>query len=59
MYHTAATGIVLNLKDGTQSFYVEHTDDIISLAVNRHPKFKVSFSQRPSIKNTLLIFIEL
>ncbi|XP_046848411.1 echinoderm microtubule-associated protein-like 6 [Xenia sp. Carnegie-2017] len=40
VYHTAATGIVLNLKDGTQSFYVEHTDDIISLAVNRHPKFK-------------------
>ncbi len=24
----------------TQAFYLEHTDDIISLAVNRNPKFK-------------------
>ena len=41
VYHTAATGIVLNPKDGTQSFYLEHTDDIVCLCVNRHPKFKV------------------
>ena len=41
VYHTAATGIVLNPKDGTQSFYLEHTDDIVCLSVNRHPKFKV------------------
>ena len=25
---------------GAQSFYLEHTDDIICLAVNQHPKFK-------------------
>ena len=42
VYHTAATGIVLNPKDGKQSFYLEHTDDIVCLCINRHPKFKVS-----------------
>jgi WD40 repeat protein len=25
---------------GTQSFYLKHTDDIIALTVNQHPKFK-------------------
>ena len=25
---------------GTQSFYLEHTDDILSLTVNQHPKYK-------------------
>ena len=25
---------------GNQSFYLEHTDDIICLTVNQHPKFK-------------------
>ena len=44
VYHTAATGIVLNPKDGKQSFYLEHTDDIVCLCINRHPKFKVQFS---------------
>lgn len=25
---------------GTQSFYLEHTDDILCLTVNQHPKYK-------------------
>lgn len=29
-----------DLNSGNQSFYVEHNDDIISIAVNEHPKFK-------------------
>ena len=41
VYHTAATGIVFNPKNGTQTFYLEHNDDIVCLCVNRHPKFKV------------------
>ena len=28
------------IKIGEQSFYREHTDDIISLAINHNPKFK-------------------
>ncbi|WAR18910.1 EMAL6-like protein [Mya arenaria] len=28
------------VNDGAQSFYLKHTDDIICLAVNQHPKFK-------------------
>ncbi|XP_078490103.1 echinoderm microtubule-associated protein-like 6 [Ciona intestinalis] len=39
VYHAAGTGIVHNLASGQQSFYIEHTDDIISLNVNQHPKF--------------------
>ena len=27
-------------NSGSQSFYLEHNDDIISIAVNEHPKFK-------------------
>ena len=41
MYHAAGAGIVLSTANGVQSFYLEHTDDIICLAVNQHPKFKV------------------
>lgn len=25
---------------GTQSFYLEHTDDVLCLTANQHPKFK-------------------
>ena len=42
LYHAAGAGIVLNPQDMTQSFYLEHSDDIICLAVNQNPKFKVS-----------------
>lgn len=41
VYHAAGAGIVLSTANGVQSFYLEHTDDIICLAVNEHPKFKV------------------
>ncbi|TDH01611.1 hypothetical protein EPR50_G00182120 [Perca flavescens] len=40
VYHTAATAIVHSLSNGTQSFYLEHTDDILSLTANQHPKYK-------------------
>ncbi|XP_033122529.1 echinoderm microtubule-associated protein-like 6 [Anneissia japonica] len=40
IYHAAGAGIVQNLEAGTQSFYLEHTDDIISLTINQHPKCK-------------------
>ena len=40
VYHAAGCGIVLNLSTGNQCFYTEHTDDIICLAVNEHPKFR-------------------
>uniref|UniRef100_A0A8C4H6J2 EMAP like 6 n=1 Tax=Dicentrarchus labrax TaxID=13489 RepID=A0A8C4H6J2_DICLA len=40
VYHTAATAIVHSLSNGTQSFYLEHTDDLLSLTVNQHPKYK-------------------
>eukprot|EP00057_Strongylocentrotus_purpuratus_P018650 XP_011673124.1 PREDICTED: echinoderm microtubule-associated protein-like 6 [Strongylocentrotus purpuratus] len=39
VYHAAGAGIVQNLKKGSQSFYLEHTDDIICLTVNQHPKY--------------------
>ncbi|KAJ8246474.1 hypothetical protein GJAV_G00268220 [Gymnothorax javanicus] len=39
IFHTAAVAIVQNLSAGTQSFYLEHTDDILCLTVNHHPKF--------------------
>lgn len=41
VYHAAGAGIVLSTANGVQSFYLEHTDDIICLTVNQHPKFKV------------------
>lgn len=31
--------LVFSLFSGSQTFYLEHTDDIICLTVNRHPKF--------------------
>lgn len=40
VYHAAGAGIVLSTANGVQSFYLEHTDDIICLTVNQHPKFK-------------------
>ncbi|XP_077993248.1 echinoderm microtubule-associated protein-like 6 [Glandiceps talaboti] len=40
VYHAAGAGIVEHLANGNQSFYLEHTDDIICLTVNQHPKFK-------------------
>ncbi|GFN97686.1 echinoderm microtubule-associated protein-like 6 [Plakobranchus ocellatus] len=40
VFHAAGAGIVQNLAAGTQSFYLKHTDDIICLDVNQHPKFK-------------------
>lgn len=42
MYHAAGAGIVLSTANGVQSFYLEHTDDIICLTVNQHPKYKVN-----------------
>ncbi|KAE8289853.1 Echinoderm microtubule-associated protein-like 5 [Larimichthys crocea] len=39
IYHTASVGIVLNLTTFCQSFYVEHSDDILCLTINQHPKF--------------------
>ncbi|CAF0889090.1 unnamed protein product [Brachionus calyciflorus] len=40
VYHAAAAGIVYDIAKNEQSFYLQHTDDIISLAVNENPKFK-------------------
>ncbi|XP_046338524.1 echinoderm microtubule-associated protein-like 6 isoform X1 [Haliotis rufescens] len=40
VFHAAGAGIVQNLSSGSQSFYVKHTDDIICLTVNQHPKLK-------------------
>lgn len=31
VYHTAAVGVVLNSKDNTQKFFIQHTDDITCL----------------------------
>uniref|UniRef100_A0A803SL06 EMAP like 6 n=1 Tax=Anolis carolinensis TaxID=28377 RepID=A0A803SL06_ANOCA len=40
IFHTAAACIVQNLSTGSQTFYLEHTDDILCLTVNQHPKYK-------------------
>ncbi|KAB0392183.1 hypothetical protein E2I00_008549 [Balaenoptera physalus] len=40
IFHAAAAGIVQNLSTGSQSFYLEHTDDILCLTVNQHPKYR-------------------
>ncbi|KAJ8309461.1 hypothetical protein KUTeg_014335 [Tegillarca granosa] len=40
VFHAAGAGIVQNIASGAQSFYLGHTDDIICLDVNQHPKFK-------------------
>ncbi|XP_021423987.2 echinoderm microtubule-associated protein-like 6 [Oncorhynchus mykiss] len=39
IFHTAAAVVIQNLSAGTQSFYLEHTDDILCLTVNQHPKY--------------------
>ncbi|XP_016361551.1 echinoderm microtubule-associated protein-like 5 isoform X5 [Sinocyclocheilus anshuiensis] len=39
IYHTASVGVVLNLTTACQSFYLEHSDDILCLTINQHPKF--------------------
>nr|XP_039266613.1 echinoderm microtubule-associated protein-like 6 [Styela clava] len=39
VYHAAGACIFQDLSTGEQSFYLEHTDDIISLTTNQHPKF--------------------
>lgn len=31
---------LLRVLTGTQSFYLEHTDDILCLTVNQHPKYQ-------------------
>uniref|UniRef100_H3CLU3 EMAP like 6 n=2 Tax=Tetraodon nigroviridis TaxID=99883 RepID=H3CLU3_TETNG len=40
IFHTAATVVIQNLSAGTQSFYLEHTDDVLCLTVNQHPKYQ-------------------
>uniref|UniRef100_A0A4W4FP77 HELP domain-containing protein n=1 Tax=Electrophorus electricus TaxID=8005 RepID=A0A4W4FP77_ELEEL len=40
IFPTAAMALVHSLATGTQSFYLEHTDDILCLTVNQHPKFR-------------------
>ncbi|KAK3093757.1 hypothetical protein FSP39_019782 [Pinctada imbricata] len=54
VFHTAGAGIVQNLSTGKQSFYLEHSDDIICLAVNPYSKFRNivatgQLGQNPSI----------
>uniref|UniRef100_A0A3Q1EQL2 EMAP like 6 n=1 Tax=Acanthochromis polyacanthus TaxID=80966 RepID=A0A3Q1EQL2_9TELE len=39
IFHTAAAVVIQNLS-ATQSFYLEHTDDILCLTVNQHPKYQ-------------------
>ena len=39
LVYFSGAGIVQDLKTNTQSFYLEHTDDIICLTINQHPKF--------------------
>lgn len=34
------SNFLLTLLTGTQSFYLEHTDDILCLTVNQHPKYQ-------------------
>ncbi|CAK8677759.1 unnamed protein product [Clavelina lepadiformis] len=40
VFHAAGAGILQDVSSAhQQTFYLEHTDDIISLTVNQHPKF--------------------
>ena len=32
--------LLFPVPTGTQSFYLEHTDDILCLTVNQHPKYQ-------------------
>ena len=38
IYHAAGAGIIYNEDTLTQSFYLEHNDDIVCLALNPNPK---------------------
>ncbi|XP_048842779.1 echinoderm microtubule-associated protein-like 6 isoform X2 [Brienomyrus brachyistius] len=40
IFHMAAVAVIQNLSTAAQSFYLEHTDDILCLTVNQHPKFQ-------------------
>ena len=42
LFHSAALGIVLNRETGKQRFYMEHTDDVISLTL--HPTKDIAAS---------------
>lgn len=39
VYPAAAACIILHIRQGTQKFYTQHTDDIISLAVHNGEKY--------------------
>lgn len=39
LFHAAGAGIVYNQQTNTQSFFLEHSDDIIALALNRCERF--------------------
>ena len=38
IYPAAGAGVVYNPLTQTQSFYLEHNDDILCVALNRNPK---------------------
>ena len=40
VYPAAGAGVVHNIRQGTQRFYLKHTDDIISMAVHTGDKYK-------------------
>jgi microtubule-associated protein-like 6 len=40
IYHAAGAAIIYNLKSGEQSFYLEHNDDILALALNKCPRYE-------------------
>ena len=41
VYHAAGAGIVHDTQTQQQTFYLEHTDDIICMCANQNPNFKV------------------
>ncbi|UJR29986.1 hypothetical protein I4U23_017533 [Adineta vaga] len=40
VYPAAGAGVIHNIRQGTQKFYLKHTDDIISMAVHTGEKYK-------------------
>ena len=40
VYHAAGAGVVCDPLTKTQSFYLEHNDDIVSLTLCRHQKLR-------------------
>ena len=40
VYHAAGAGVVYNPLTKSQSFYLEHNDDIVSLSLCRHQKLQ-------------------